>query len=221
VLKALALALLPGLLPAFGGTQVTWLGGTLPVDTVPYLEADPKLGLAAGTGAPALQAALDLGITDFWMLQGDWSKPLDGGASDGQALSRLRFPGFLPWGFGAAFYGGAVLPEGLSADAFGGVIAGWEGADQAIHVNKALYRSGAQSLHVGYWAPYPLYFLRPGLEFGLDDLPSGGSRAWWLPQLALNFPGDLSFDLGARIAADGSGAWRVLSRVSYQLFPNP
>lgn len=221
MLKALALLLLPAWAAAFGGSEVTWLGGTQPYDTVPYLEADPKLGFSAGTGAPAVNTALDLGLTDWWMLAGRWDKPLDAAPSAAEALTRVKLLPRPLWGFGAAAYGGWSLPEGAASDAFVGISAGWEGADQALFINKAFYQSKAQRLSVGYWAPYPVYFLRPGLEFGVDDPPAGIAQLWWLPQLGLNFPGDLSLDLGVRILADGSGAWRVITRLSYQLFPNP
>jgi hypothetical protein len=215
------LLLLPALAPASGGTEVTWLGGSQPYDTVPYLEADPKLLFSAGSGAPALGAALDLGLTDWWMLAGHVAKPLDGSPSEAEAWTRLKLTPQPLWGFGASAFGGWALPEGASSDGFVGISAGWEGGDQAVFVNKAFFQSQAQRLSFAYWAPYPFFFLRPGLEIGLDDSPAGTTSGWWLPQLALNFPGDLSLDLGARFLTDGSGAWRALARLSFQLFPNP
>lgn len=228
--KTLALLLaLPALLPAFGGTQVTWLGGTLPYDTVPYLEADPKLIWHAGTGAPELGGALDLGLTDRWMLQGQWSKGLDGAASEGAALTRFKLFYWDAMDLGAALFAGANLPEGASSRVFAGVSWGMELFDAAsFSANMAFGRPEAGSkiedslsfVKVGLWGPYITYALRPGLEYGVDFVGDQRSE-WLLPQLALNFPGDLSLDLGVRLASEPVQSYRIFTRLSFELFPNP
>ncbi len=208
-------------LQAGGGSPVTWLGGTLPYDTVPHWEADPKLIWSAGSGAPVVGAALDLGLTDWWMLQGDWSKPLDAAASSGRALTRLKLSPSDIGGFTAAAFGGYDLSETRGPDAFVGGIAGWESLEVSVILNAAYYPAmPGTSLSVGIWGPYAAYFIRPGFEWGQRGLGSV-PQDWILPQVALNLGGDLSLDLGARFELGGAREWRVLTRLSYQLFPNP
>ena len=56
----------------------------------------------------------------------------------------------------------------------------------------------------------------PGIELHLTDAH---------PQVALNLPGDLSVDLGLKLvypnADQAENSWRILTRLSYQLFPSP
>lgn len=218
--SVLALALLlAGRLGALG-SSVTWLGGTLPFDTVPYLEADPKLGWSAGSGRPELGAGLDIGLTDGWMLQGEWSKALDEARSDGRVLTRLKLHRADWHGFGAGAFGGLRLPEGAAGLPLAGLILSFDGPFIFAAVNVARLGELGYEGSAGFWGPYLAYALRPGLEFGWS---SGDLKAplWWLPQLALNLGGDLSIDLGLRIADDPARTWRVLTRISFQLFPNP
>ena len=222
ILRAIGLTLLALALAsyafAFGGSQTTWLGGALPWDTVPYLEADPQVLVETGTGAPAAGLGLDLGLTDWWMASGSWIKALDGGTSNARVLTRARLHP-APWaGLGAALYAGAELPEGAASVVLGGGIVALEFEGHSLSLNGEARSSGAASLwRAAYRTPYLYYGLRLALEAALD---SQGS-AWTLPALVYNLPGDLSLDAGVRFSADGSGSWRSLLRLSYELFPSP
>jgi hypothetical protein len=205
---------------AVGGTQVTWLGGTQPYDTVPYREADLKAGLEAGSGPPQPFAELDAGLTDWWMLSGRWSQSEGGAPERWQASTRLKLHAQPRWGLGAAAYAGwrtglfdsaAKRDDGL----YYGLVLAWEGAAQSLALNADHNPVQGPIASAAYWGPYMLYAVRPGLEYGL-----GGQR-WVLPQLAFNFPGDLSLDLGLRLGLEEGRPWRFISRLSFQLFPSP
>lgn len=201
------LLLLAAQLPALG-SSVTWLGGTLPYDTVPHLEADPKLLWGAGSGEPVWGAALDVGITDWWMLQGDWLHPV----GEGRALTRLKLWPTDWHGFGGAVFGG--IQSAGNRPFYGGILS-LEGFGMSLAYNVTATDAQTLRHQIGFWAPYAVYALRPGLEFVRED------GTWVFPQLALNFGGDLSFDVGCRFQLDEPRDWRVLTRLSYQLFPNP
>lgn len=219
--KALLLALLLGGRLEALGSSVTWLGGTLPFDTVPHLEADPKLLWGTGTGAARLGAALDVGLSDWWMVQGDWMKPLDGAPADAQVLSRLRLMRTDWRGLALAAFGGVELPEGAGAQAFVGVIGSLDLSSSNVVVNivRRVPEEGLV-LRVAAWAPYVAFALRPGIEYGWSSGALQGP-SWLLPQLAVNLGGDLSIDLGVRFVDDSERSWTALTRLSFQLFPNP
>jgi hypothetical protein len=206
----------PGLAPAFGGTPVTWLGGTLPYDTVPRLEADPKLLLRAGRGGPQLGAGLDVGLTDGWMLGGQWLS-LPNQASQGLAELRVKLLP-EPWrGLGLAAAWGWRLPEGAAARSQVTAIAAWEGFDLSVALNLAMdLETGTPRFSAAAWGPYLTYALRPGVEYLRGDGSGWGAL---LLQLGFNAPGDLSLDLGYRHGQDGD--WAFLARLSFLLFPHP
>jgi hypothetical protein len=212
------LLLLPALAPAFGGTQVTWLGGTLPYDTVPRLEADPKLLFSAGAGEPSYRASLDVGITDWWMLQAqDFLRT--GPDGDQSYLTRIKLMP-QPWhGFGVTVHAGWWTQDMAQATLLKGGTLGWEGWDQALAFSYS-GRGDSQFYSAGYWAPYIAFMVRPGFEWGGDSVIQFRDQ-WVLPQVAINFPGDLSLDLGARILVRDSSVWRGIVRLSFELFPNP
>jgi hypothetical protein len=221
MLRLCFLLLCPAFATAHGGTQVTWLGGTQPYDTVPYLEADPKIGFEAGSGPPQPFAEVDVGLTDWWMLLGRWSQVAGGAPERWQGGTRFKLHAQPQWGLGAAalaawrtgLYGSsAKQDDGL----FYGLALAWEGAGQSLAANAAYNAVQGLEASVAYWGPYLLYALRPGLEYG-----EGDQEAWLLPQLAFNFPGDLSLDLGLRVGLEEGRPWRVITRLSFQLFPNP
>jgi hypothetical protein len=214
----LGLLLLPALAAASGGTEVTWLGGTLPYDTVPKWEADPKLLFSAGTGDPGYRASLDLGITDWWMLQAqDFLRT--GPDGDQRYLTRVKLMP-QPWhGFGLTAHAGWWTQDMSRARMILGGTLGWEGWDQALALTYAGAGQG-QAFSAAYWAPYITFAVRPGFEWGGDSTIEFRDQ-WVLPQLAINLPGDLSLDLGVRLLVSNSSVWRGILRLSYQLFPNP
>ncbi|HXB98311.1 MAG TPA: hypothetical protein VNZ54_09670, partial [bacterium] len=63
---------------------------------------------------------------------------------------------------------------------------------------------------------YVLYAVRLGVEAAWQQ----AGEAVVTPQVALNFPGDVSLDLGLRLDP-GRADQRWLLRLSYELFPSP
>jgi hypothetical protein len=215
--KAGALLLCMGLArlaPAFGGTQLRWMGGTIPWDTVPGKELDVELRSAFGDGRPGLGAGLSAGVFDQLQAAAQWDQPLDGIPGRGEASLVAREQGYPSWRPALAVYVrsafGAVAPEARP-----GLVAAIEPWDHSFTVNAEAGSSG-NAVRLGYWTPYVTSFLRLGME---GQWAQGQAEWVLLPQAAVNLFGDVSFTFGGRRGA--AGDWTYLFNASYILFPSP
>jgi hypothetical protein len=211
----LALGLLAGRLGADNGSPEQWLDGTRAWDSTPQEEADVQMLSGFGDHRPSLGAGLRAGLTDTLQASGQWLPALPGGQDSAELGLKWRLdapPGWLP---GLAAYGRAPWSAGAWSWR-GGLAAEWDPLDGSLALNAEAGEAGAWGLRAAALTPYLLYTLRLGVEAAWQR----GGAAVLTPQLALNFPGDVSLDLGLRLDP-GHGDQRWLLRFSYELFPSP
>lgn len=216
-LALIAFLTLPRLAGAFGGSSETWLDGTRPWDTVPYLEANLGFQAHGGQGPTSLGPSVDMGLHDQLMLSGSWDQPADGSQGRGEAMLTLREGSFPRWRPALAVtLRSRFLPSGTEWRP--GLVAAIEPWDLSL-VGNVEAVDGRAALRFAAWTPYLVSFFRAGMETcSSSDL----SAAWALtPQATFQFPGDLSLVLGAQTSTQASAPWAWLARISYQAFPSP
>jgi hypothetical protein len=218
-------------LRASGGTSEAWLGGTLGWDTVPFKEADLEVYGDGADGHPDWGLGTQTGMRDWlqvsaagrW-LTADGTAPLELGAE-------LREPDFreMEWGGGRL---GALLPPLAAYGRWNWDGAAWRGRVGLLIVGSAFSDTNfslvanleagpdGDGIRLGWWSPYVAAMLRLGLEWIRED-EAGRLGQRWIPQVLVNGPGDLSLTVGLRLDPEGALTPRLLTRLSYQLFPNP
>jgi len=214
-LAACLMALLAAPLAADNGSPEQWLDGTRAWDSTPQEEADVQLLSAFGDGRPNLGAGLRAGLTDTLQAGGQWLPALPGGTDSAELNLKWRLdapPGLWP---GLAAYGRAPWCDGTWTWR-GGLAAEWDPLDGSLALNAEAGEAGAWGLRAAAWTPYVLYAVRLGVEAAWQQ----AGEAVVTPQVALNFPGDVSLDLGLRLDP-GRADQRWLLRLSYELFPSP
>jgi hypothetical protein len=215
ILALALLGLLAGPLSADNGSPEQWLDGTRAWDSTPQEEADVQLLSGFGDRRPGLGAGLRAGLTDTLQASGQWLPALPGGQDSAELALKWRLdapPGLLP---GLAAYGRAPWDSGRWTWR-GGLAAEWDPLDCSLALNAEAGEAGAWGLRAAALSPYLLYTFRLGVEAAWQQ----AGEAVVTPQLALNFPGDVSLDLGCRIDP-GAADRRWLLRLSYELFPSP
>jgi hypothetical protein len=215
LLAAALLGPLVAPLAADSGGPVRWLDGTRGWDSTPQEEADPQLLSAFGDGRPALGAGLSLGLLDTLQADGYWLPALPGGQDSAEVAMKwrdLNAPDRWP---GTAFYARAPWAGGRWTWR-AGVVLEWDPWDWSLALNTEAGEADHSGMRAALMTPYLLYTLRLGAEADVEDADSPVVT----PQLSLNFPGDISLDLGLRLDP-GRGDQRWLLRASYELFPSP
>ena len=214
--KALALGMM-----IFGGglsasSTMTWLGGTLPYETVSYRELDMEAAYQSIQRSPQLN--LEAGLTDHWMIAALGSFPLDAGQRSYLVSSRYRFSEEGNWPLDVAvwikeaFYdssgpGVQVLRPGL-------ILAKVLG-EHSVSLNASYDSLRGLMGQFGYRSPYFYWATRAGLEWSFGD-----HENLLTPQLEWMPPGDIAVRLGGSWEKDGGfDGWRLA--LSYELFPTP
>ena len=210
-----ACLLLAGRLAAWGGSPVSWLGGTQPWETTPMEEADLQVLGGGGGGQGLAGLGVQAGLLDDLQLSGQWLRPLEGAPSQGEADLRLREPDFPDGRPAFSVYGRLPYADG-SWSGWGGVAAALEPWDMALAANAEAGDGWEWRLRLAFWSPYVVGGLRLGAEAAWLDAHAEA----FTPQLLCNAPGDLSLQAGLRLDAQGGAPLWVL-RLSWQLFPNP
>ncbi len=187
-----------------------WLGGVLSYETVPPWELDMRGLGVAGAGAGA-QAALETGL---WSGASAWGQTGSGaGFSTWELGVRTRFSQAGEWPLDLGAYGrlrdaaGGALPRG-------GLIVAHELWDHSLSVNLEHGQEGA-SWAAGWRSP----FLLPTMCLAVDARGVAEGLRDWIPQLGFYFPGDLSVQVGSRLASGLPP--QILLSLSFLYFPTP
>lgn len=209
-------------------SHVPWLGGTLPYETTPYFELDPRLGYEMGDSFSAFRGELDAGIADFASLSvigltGNYSyvdangQSRQANGSAAQAALRLRAAqaGEWPLDFGAFFK--APLSVWHTSLLEYGLIIGKDLGDFELALNAGY--SGLEGLkgRVALLSPFLFPTFRLAAQYEFSDHAT--FVAPWFAEFRISLPGDIDVQLGGSFH-DVSGL-KAAVRVSYQIFEDP
>lgn len=217
---ALALALaLAAPLAADSGSPALWMDGTRGWDSTPQKEVDAQLLSAFGDGHPALGGRLSTGLWDTLQADGFWLPALPGGQDSAEVGLKWRdgnAPGaWLGCSPGVSLFARAPWSGGRWAWRAGAALE-WTPWDWSLVLNSEIGAGYSTGRRAALMTPYLLYTLRAGVEADWED----PAPAVVTPQLAFNFPGDVSLDLGLRLdPARQDRRWML--RLSYEMFPSP
>jgi hypothetical protein len=212
---ALACLLLSGRLSAWGGSTMTWLDGTQPWDTTPMNELDLQALGSGGDGHGLGGLGGQWGIVDELQATGTYELPVDRGDPAAELDLRLREPYFPDWRPAFSLYARAPYVD-RAWTGWAGLAADWEPFESDVAMNAEMGDGGRWRLRLGLWTPYLISALRLGAEASWLE----GSAEAYTPQVAVNAPGDISFQAGLRVdAQDKTELWML--RLSYEIFQNP
>lgn len=205
-----------GLTAQAQATAQLWLDGNRPYETVPYREMDTEVysGLAPGASAGGLR--LEYGLSDWAMVLGSGAYQSGTSSWIASAGGRVKFfsAGTLPLDL-ALFYDANFSQAPLNQRL--GVVLAREIGEHSFAVNLGSDDFKGFLTSAGYKTPF-LYWT---LQLGLEGSYYAADGSWTCtPQLISQLPGDIAFEVGARVKGKGEAPTWLLS-LSYEIFPTP